>query len=400
MVNLSFNLLLFAFFAYLIATVFFAFSLRKRKKETESSKTASKESRRGFVFASLGLLLALGYFITRWYVAGHPPVSNMFEYMTFLGIAMSLAFVILYFIYPSKADVIGFFAMPTVMLLIVYASTFETAISPLVPSLQMPLMLKLHIITTSIGQGLLAIGFAAGLAYLIRTIDLTTKSWKPRALEVIMYSILCFLAYSTLSHGFAAAGYEVEFQYVNEEGVVSEQPMVYNLPAIVGPNEWELLTEGAMEPWVSVPSNIEASDLNDLIWSFVAGLVLYWLLRLILRKRLTKAIQPLLKNISPQTTDELSHRAIAIGFPVFALGGLVFAMIWAQIAWSRFWGWDPKEVWALITFLFYAVYLHLRLNKGWHGEKSAWLCVIGFAIIMFNLVFVNLVIAGLHSYAS
>ena len=74
-------------------------------------------------------------------------------------------------------------------------------------------------------------------------------------------------------------------------------------------------------------------------------------------------------------------------------------MIWAQIAWSRFWGWDPKEVWALVTFLFYAAYLHLRLGRGWAGEKSAWLAVIGFVIIMFNLVAVNLIIAGLHSYA-
>ncbi|MEI5906343.1 cytochrome c biogenesis protein CcsA [Bacillus spongiae] len=78
---------------------------------------------------------------------------------------------------------------------------------------------------------------------------------------------------------------------------------------------------------------------------------------------------------------------------------LIFAMIWAQIAWTLFWGWDPKEVWALITWLFYAVFLHLRLSKNWQGEKSAWLAVIGFAIIMFNLIFVNLVIAGLHSYA-
>lgn len=59
----------------------------------------------------------------------------------------------------------------------------------------------------------------------------------------------------------------------------------------------------------------------------------------------------------------------------------------------------PKEVWALITWLFYAAFLHLRLAKGWQGERSAWLAVGGFAIIMFNLVAVNLVIAGLHSYA-
>ena len=66
---------------------------------------------------------------------------------------------------------------------------------------------------------------------------------------------------------------------------------------------------------------------------------------------------------------------------------------------DTFWGWDPKEVWALITWLFYAAVLHLRLSKGWHGEKSAWLAVIGFAIIMFNFIVVNLIIAGLHSYA-
>lgn len=74
-------------------------------------------------------------------------------------------------------------------------------------------------------------------------------------------------------------------------------------------------------------------------------------------------------------------------------------MIWAQYAWSRFWGWDPKEVWALITFLFYAAFLHLRLSKGWEGEKTTWLSIIGFGTIIFNQVFVNLVIAGLHSYA-
>lgn len=85
-----------------------------------------------------------------------------------------------------------------------------------------------------------------------------------------------------------------------------------------------------------------------------------------------------------------------VGFPVFALGGLVFAMIWAQVAWTRFWGWDPKEVWALITFLFYAAYLHLRLSRGWHGEKSAWLLVIGVGLIMLNLLVINLVVAGLH----
>ncbi|MBM7838261.1 cytochrome c-type biogenesis protein CcsB [Alkalihalobacillus xiaoxiensis] len=397
MLSLSFNLLLFAFFAYLTATVFFAFSLSKQRKEESSSHT--KSSKWGISFVLLGLVLSLGYFFARWSVSGHAPVSNMFEYMTTLGIAMALAFTIIYFIYPSRADVTGLFTMPTVMLLIVYASTFSTAVAPLVPSLQMPLMLKLHIITTAIGQGLLAIGFAAGLAFLIRSIDIKENSWKPRVLEIIMYGLICVVANAILTHGFSAAGYEAQFNYVDQNGQESQVPMTYNLPALVGPNEWVNITEDKMDPLISMPAIIEAGDLNTLIWSFALGLVLYWLLRLVIRKRLTHLIQPLLKGTSPSTLDEFSYRAIAIGFPIFALGGLVFAMIWAEIAWSRFWGWDPKEVWALITFLFYAAYLHLRLKMEWHGEKSAWLCVIGFAIIMFNLVIVNLFIVGLHSYA-
>jgi cytochrome c-type biogenesis protein CcsB len=171
------------------------------------------------------------------------------------------------------------------------------------------------------------------------------------------------------------------------------------MPALVGPHKGELLTEGKMEALVEVPALISARKLNTVIWSIGTGLLLYGAIRLILRKRISAFLQPLTKNVNLDLVDEIGYRSVTIGFPVFTLGALIFAMIWAQIAWTRFWGWDPKEVWALITWLFYAAYLHLRLSKGWQGEKSAWLAVIGFAIIMFNLIFVNLVIAGLHSYA-
>lgn len=123
------------------------------------------------------------------------------------------------------------------------------------------------------------------------------------------------------------------------------------------------------------------------------------LLRLILRKSLGSALSPALRAIDPDDLDEISYRAIAIGFPIFTLGALIFAMIWAQQAWGRFWGWDPKEVWALITWLFYSAYLHLRLSRGFQGRKASWLAVLGFLVVMFTLVGVNLIIAGLHSYA-
>lgn len=201
---------------------------------------------------------------------------------------------------------------------------------------------------------------------------------------------------------FRGMGYEVSFNYVNERGV--NQDITYTLPAIAGPHEGSPLSPERMEPIISTPTWMKGVDaprkFNTLIWSFISGLMLHGLLLLIFRKRLGAVLQPLLREIKPTMLDEMQYRAIAIAFPIFTLGGLIFAMIWAEKAWGRFWGWDPKEVWALITWLFYSAYLHLRLSRGWHGNRSAWLAVLGFIIVMFNLVFVNLIIAGLHSYAS
>ncbi len=97
--------------------------------------------------------------------------------------------------------------------------------------------------------------------------------------------------------------------------------------------------------------------------------------------------------------DNLGYKAIALGFPLFTLGGLVFGAIWAQHAWGRYWGWDPKETWMLITWFFYALYLHVRVKWGWRDAKTAWLAVLGFAVAMFTWWGVNYLLAGLHSYA-
>lgn len=143
------------------------------------------------------------------------------------------------------------------------------------------------------------------------------------------------------------------------------------------------------------------SNLNEFLTFFGIMLIgiLYLLIRLMTRKKIAQLLQPFASKVNLTLMDEISYRSVVIGFPLFALGALFFAMIWAQIAWSRFWGWDPIEVWALITFLFYAAFLHLRIGREWTGEKTAWLAIIGFGTIIFNQIFVNLVIAGLHSYA-
>ncbi|TWI52948.1 c-type cytochrome biogenesis protein CcsB [Halalkalibacter nanhaiisediminis] len=398
MVELSSNLLLAAFFIYIVATIVFSMTMYFESKKHE--KKTKRWGWMGFGFALAGFLAQLGYFVTRWMVAGHAPVSNMFEYTTFLGMTIIFAFLILFLIY--KKPVLGIFTMPIGIVIIAYASVFPREVSPLIPALQ-TYWLHIHVITTAIGQGILGIGFVAALIYLIRVVDQTRRSKQTFWLEAIVFTVTCAIGIAITVGIFSAIHYSATFNWVNEMDY--EAQLDYQLPPIVGPTEGELIEtdQDRFGPLFETPgwmNGVEAPrKLNTFLWSIFSGFLLYLPLRLVLRKRVSAAIQPALKNVNPQLFDEVSYRAIIIGFPVFTLGGLIFAMIWAQIAWTRFWGWDPKEVWALITFLFYAAYLHLRLSRGWHGEKSAWLLVIGFAIIMFNLLVVNLVIAGLHSYA-
>jgi ABC-type transport system involved in cytochrome c biogenesis permease subunit len=97
--------------------------------------------------------------------------------------------------------------------------------------------------------------------------------------------------------------------------------------------------------------------------------------------------------------DSVSYRCVAVGFPLFTLGGLVFGMVWAYKAWGTYWSWDPKEVWSLITWIVFALYLHTRIVMGWKGKRSAVIAIIGFLAALFTYFGVNYLLAGLHSYA-
>jgi cytochrome c-type biogenesis protein CcsB len=104
-------------------------------------------------------------------------------------------------------------------------------------------------------------------------------------------------------------------------------------------------------------------------------------------------------GLTAERLDSISYRMIAIGFPLFTLGGLVFGMVWAYKAWGSYWSWDPKEVWSLITWFVFALYLHTRIVMGWKGSRSAIIAVIGFLAALFTYFGVNYLLAGLHSYA-
>ena len=394
--NISSTALYTAFVLYLVATFFFGATIRDKRTSAKDGRIG-KSAIIGVGITIIGFLSQCVYFITRWMASGHAPVSNMFEFMTFFGMCIVLAFIILYFIY--RIPVLGLFALPIALIVIAYASMFPREIAPLVPSLQSH-WLWIHVTTVSLGNAILSLSFITALIYLSKQVDQTSLNKRSAWLEIILYSLVVSVGFVVITATFNMMNYHAQFEYPSNDNVLVSD---YHLPAIAGPHDGTLITEGVMEPLFETPSWMQGADagrkFNTVIWSFIVGTLLYVVIRLFTRKRIGAAIQPLLKKANPDLLDEITYRAVAIGFPVFTLGGLIFAAIWAQIAWDRFWCWAPKEVGALITWFFYAAFLHLRLSRGWHGEKSAWLAVIGFGIIMFNLIVVNLVLAGLHSYA-
>ncbi len=98
------------------------------------------------------------------------------------------------------------------------------------------------------------------------------------------------------------------------------------------------------------------------------------------------------------TLDRLAYRTAVVALPIWTFA-VITGAIWAEAAWGRYWGWDPKETCALVAWVVYAGYLHARATAGWRGSRAAWINVVGFGVMLFNLFFVNIVIAGFHSYA-
>ncbi|MCD2136944.1 c-type cytochrome biogenesis protein CcsB [Salinicoccus halitifaciens] len=384
-----------AFFILLVALVPLSMSIRNEKKKFENT---------AIIMTVIAFVMQLGYFILRWIATGHAPVSNMYEFIATFSIMIILGYLITYHYYKTK--VLGLFAIPVSLLLIAYGSLFSTDVNPLIPSLQSN-WLAIHVITVSISYGILSMSAVAGLIYLLKAIPENEKSWRARLLEMIMAGLVIVLVYiGTTLVMKGAVGYSDEFMYTDQRG----ETMVadYHLPSLVnyndaipvehvGDNQYEQVEH--FHSGINLPPVINSQSLNTVLWSIILGLIVYGILRLILRKRLTALVKPLANKADLNLMDEIGYRSVIIGFPLFALGGIFFAAIWAQIAWSRFWGWDPKETWAFITFMFYTIFLHLRLNRGYEGEKSAWLAVIGFILILFNLIAINLIVAGLHSYA-
>lgn len=288
------------------------------------------------------------------------PLTNLYESLVFFVWCMMLAYLIIEFKYKNKS--FGAFVTPLAGMVLAFIdiSGVSKDIKPLIPALQSNWLL-VHVLLSFIAYATFAIAFVTGLLYLISTTE--NKKSGGYIFWTIIFSIFAIIL--------IAMG--IDF-------------LVFKVAAKT--------PEAFIENYLFKATFRNDSGLVVLL-SYIGALIFLfgvWRYGHNLKKLLNSF------SISENLLDDLTYKSIAIGFPIFTLGGLIFGAIWADQAWGRYWSWDPKETWSLITWFVYAFYLHARLLRGWRGQKIAIVSVVGFISTLFTYLGVNLLLSGLHAY--
>ncbi len=308
-------------------------------------------------------------FLMRW-VEGYemglrsfwrPPISNLYESLIFFVWCLILGYLIIEFKYKNRS--FGAFITPVAGLALAFIEMtgMSKEIQPLMPALQSNWLLA-HVTMSFIAYAAFGLSFGTALMYLI---EKTEKRTEPAYIFwTVSLGVLIVLL--------AAMG--LDFMKYHVLATNSEVIKSYLFRA----------TFKSGSAMVSVASWIGSVVIIALVWRY--GYLL---------KKIVAAF-----NVSTDLLDELTYKTVAVGFPIFTLGGLIFGAIWADQAWGVYWSWDPKETWSLITWFVYAFYLHARLMRGWRGRKVAVVAVVGFVAVVFTYLGVNLLLSGLHSYGA
>ena len=302
-------------------------------------KIASWIALAGLIGNTTGILL-------RWVESyelgiGHAPFSNLYESLVFFAWVI----VLIYLIIERKIQnrIIGAFTTPIACLVMAFASLkpgIPSAIEPLMPALKSNWLIA-HVITCFIGYAAFALAFGVSTMYLMKKgRDDQTVIWVEIAKPLTLFVFAWLFS-----------------------RVLFVQSWLYAIG-------------------VAVP----------------ICLVFYALV--VLARNLSEESKARLLDRFPdlRVLDELGYQLILLGF-LFLSVGIITGAVWANSAWGRYWGWDPKETWSLITWFVYATLLHARLMRGWHGKRIAYLSLVGFAAVLFTYFGVNL-LPGLHSYGA
>jgi cytochrome c-type biogenesis protein CcsB len=353
------NLLGLAAITYLISMVVYIVFAVSRKNSVGVAAS---------VLCVLGLFLHTSGFILRWkqfadaYDLGFfqsIPITNMYESLIFFVWCIILAN--LYVEYRFRTRALGVLVTMLAGMAIAFIDVSGVAkdIQPILPALKSNWLLA-HASLSFIAYAAFAVSFVAAVLHLAISAEKRTS-----ALYFFWTGTLAVFIFTMLG-------------------------MMTDIAAKVAAGNREDMSK----PFSSLFSRMDGSDVFVIIVCFAAVYALLWLAGLKIRGLILRL------GLTDELLEELTYSAVAVGFPVFTIGGLIFGAIWADQAWGHYWSWDPKETWSLITWLIYAVYIHGRYMKGWRGNRVTVIAVLGFLCTMFTYIGVNLLVSGLHSYGS
>ena len=351
----------------------------------------------GIILANISLALLL---VFRWAEQNHFPLSNLYESLIFLSWSFTTIHIILEKISNSK--IIGIVISPISL----FTNAFGNFSLPsemqkgssLVPALQSN-WLMMHVTIMMLSYAALITGSLFAFSFLIVTYFETKKSQK----AIISYIPKRDDVKADLSLDNSRVYKEND---TNTENQINRKlgDLVPSYNFAVSTFYPDILTsssppythglQGAEIAGRPAPNPKIVEGLLILPWPCVGGKEG--------KKQSRKESQNnenYLRNYSKLSTtlDNLSYRTLGIGFPLLTIG-ILSGAVWANSAWGEYWSWDPKETWAFITWLIYAIYLHTRITKGWQGTKPALIASIGFIVVWVCYLGVNLLSKGLHSY--
>jgi cytochrome c-type biogenesis protein CcsB len=309
----------------------------------------------GMAIANLCIATLLG---ARWIEAGYFPLSNLYESLFFLVWGITTVHLIAE--NSSRSRLVGVVTAPVAMGITAFATlTLPSSMQvsePLVPALKSN-WLMMHVSVMMLSYSALMVGSLLAIAFLVVT----------RGQNIQLQG-------SSVGTG----GYRTNGYRLHKAGELVSEPQTSPVEENNGFVRFEGNSNGNTKTAVldlvtttPIP-NLESEIPNS---------------ELLSPQRLSLA----------ETLDNISYRIIGLGFPLLTIG-IIAGGVWANEAWGSYWSWDPKETWALITWLVFAAYLHARITRGWQGRRPAILAAAGFVVVWVCYLGVNLLGKGLHSY--
>ncbi len=383
----------------------------------------------------LGLLATTGAAGHRWYVAGHPPFANIYEML--LSFVWTVALLTQFAERKFGVKLIGSVTMPLAVISVGLMHLLDSDVRPLVPALQST-WLHVHVTLAMLSYAACALSFALSMMFLIKdnmktetflatTSGLTTliyvgvlTRFNSGGLEVIAWDARrnseifmeggkarVFVTVPELGWFFVIALVAAMAPLVlyclsklkKDEGLIEHANVAIfvSLAIQVLATAVFFIRGSGVYPTVEgagalLPTSLKASPfilagLGTGVFASLLYLMLHWR-----RGGLEQALP------TAAVLDRVTYKTICIAFPLLTMM-IAAGAYWANRTWGSYWSWDPKETWAAITWLVYALYLHMRITHGWRGRRAAYFSIAGFAVVMFTFFGVTYLLPGLHAYA-